>query len=143
MSKYQPLGDHLQAQPVDHVPMTFAEVEAVLGRPLPPSKKYQAWWSNSPSNNPMTRVWLDAGFRTESVDPGREKLVFKRVQRISRDMGSSGVAKAAAPEFAAAPALRLRGNLVERVQAALGGTVTIPPGSDITQPSGEVWDAQR
>ena len=62
MSKYAPLKDFLVAQNVDRVPMSFAEIETVLNLSLPASKQYAAWWSNNPSNNPMTREWLAAGF---------------------------------------------------------------------------------
>ena len=37
---------------------------------LPPTAQAQrAWWSNNASNNVMTRVWLEAGFRTERLKP--------------------------------------------------------------------------
>ena len=53
--------------------MTFAEIEALLGEKLPASKQYPAWWSNNPSNNPMTKEWLAAGFQTESVERRRPR----------------------------------------------------------------------
>jgi len=31
---------------------------------------------------------------------------------------------------------------VERLQRALGGTVTVAPGVDLTEPAGGVWDAE-
>ena len=53
MGKYDPLGAFLKANGTEHVPMTFAEIEKVIGEPLPNSKTYPAWWSNNPSNNVM------------------------------------------------------------------------------------------
>src|SRR4051794_10273214 len=79
MSKYAPLGDFLRKQKGTLVPMTFAEVERVVGTKLPKSRQYPAWWSNNPWNNVMTQIWLDAGFETEQVDVEAEKLVFRRV----------------------------------------------------------------
>lgn len=83
MTKYADLGNFLSSQRTDAVPMTFREIERVTGAPLPRSKKYPAWWSNNTSNNVMTKVWLDAGFRTEQVDIGGERLVFRRVRPAS------------------------------------------------------------
>jgi len=35
--KYQPLADYLAAHPADEVTLTFAQIEAILGAPLPSS----------------------------------------------------------------------------------------------------------
>ena len=52
--------------------MTFGEIEELLGEKLPASKQYPAWWSNNPSNNPMTKEWLAAGFqRNRSTLPAK------------------------------------------------------------------------
>jgi hypothetical protein len=83
MSKYQPLGEFLRGQSHDRVPMTFSEIERVVRIKLPPSKRRREWWSNNPNNNVMTRQWLDAGFKTESVDIAGEKLVFRKLQPVS------------------------------------------------------------
>ena len=80
MGKYEPLGQFLRKQTRDQLPMTFAEIETVLGTTLPPSKQHRAWWSNNPSNNVMTREWLDAGYETEAVDVESGKLVFRRAK---------------------------------------------------------------
>ena len=42
-----------------------------------------------------------------------------------------------------APVQVPKGNILSRVYGLLGGTVTIPPGADVTVPTGEVWDAER
>lgn len=125
MGKYEPLTRFLEARFTAEVPMSFKEIERVLGTPLPPSKQYPAWWSNNPSNNVMTKAWLEAGFQTERVDIGGERLVFRRVKHLH-------------PAGAKA-----RPNLLERIQKRLGGTVTIPEDVDITEPTGEIWDAER
>lgn len=124
MGKYQPLTEFLAQAPGSEAPMTFAQIERVIGHPLPASKKYPAWWSNNPSNNVMTRAWLAAGYQTERVDIAGERLVFRRT------------ATAAKPSA-------LIGSLLERIQARLGGTVTVSSGVDLTAPVGEIWDAER
>src|SRR3954471_8614018 len=79
MSKYHLLGKFLQEQANSEVPMSFAEIEQITGVKLPPKAALQrAWWSNNPSNNVMTKIWLDAGFRTEQVDLHAKKLVLNR-----------------------------------------------------------------
>ncbi|HLZ74233.1 DUF7662 domain-containing protein [Phenylobacterium sp.] len=134
MGKYDPLKTFLLAQAGDAVPMTFVEIERVLGTTLPRSKRYPAWWSNNPSNNMMTDVWLDAGFMTEQVDIAGERLVFRRKPS---DLAASGVAEAA-PAF-----LGGRAGWLGRLRAQMRGTVQVAPGWDLTQPTGEVWDAER
>src|SRR3954453_2089876 len=82
MGKYTRLAEFLQSQRANEVPMTFSEIERVIGGKLPPnSPQYPAWWSNNPSNNVMTKVWLSAGFRTEQVDVRSKRVVFRRVEQ--------------------------------------------------------------
>lgn len=132
MSKYAPLTDFLAKAPGTEVPMTFADIERVTGHVLPASKQYPAWWSNNPSNNVMTKAWLAAGFQTERVDVGQGRLVFRRVRKTSAPALPEGV-----------PPSRQGPGLLERIRARLGGTVTIPAGVDLTNPSGEAWDAEQ
>lgn len=129
MSKYDPLKSFLEGQIGAAVPMTFTEIEGVIGAPLPNSKRYPAWWSNNPWNNPMTQVWLDAGFVSEQVDIEGQKLVFRRAT------AAEGVAETS-------PAFEGPGVLA-RLQAELGGTVRFAPGFDPSQAAEEVWDAER
>ena len=86
MGKYDRLGAHLRAQPGDAVTMSFSEIERVIGAKLPPRAQFhRAWWSNSPSNNVMTKAWLDAGFRSARVDMAGRKLVFERMPEAKRE----------------------------------------------------------
>lgn len=134
MSKYEPLTHFLRANQTSEIPMTFAEIEKIVGFRLPlKSSGHRAWWSNNPSNSVMTKAWLAAGYVTERVDMGSRRLVFRR----------STTAKPA-PNSAAAPMARPKGDpgFLERIRARLGGTVTIAEGVDLTDPTGEVWDAE-
>lgn len=122
MSKYDRLAEHLKARSDACIPMRFADIERLVGGPLPPSaRKHRPWWSNNPANSPMTRAWLEAGYKTESVDMGGEKLVFRRA--------------------AHAHARGRRGDpsrsVFDQIHGALRGTVTFVPGVDLTEP---VWD---
>jgi hypothetical protein len=133
MGKYDRLGAHLRAQDREQVPMTFAEIERIVGTKLPSSQRYQAWWSNNTSNNVMTQVWLDAGYRTEQVDTVAKKLVFRR---IGKPHHGGGMAEA--PRDFAAPEKKAgRHPLI----GSMRGTFTIEPGYDLTSPmfTDEEW----
>jgi hypothetical protein len=125
MGKYTRLGEFLRAQRSKEVPMTFAEIERVIGGKLPPnSPQYPAWWSNNPSNNVMTKVWLSAGFRTEQVDVKSRKVVFRRIEEKSAEMLPPSTTKTGErhPMF-----------------GALKGLIRIPPGVDLTEPADPDW----
>ena len=67
--------------------MAFKEIESIIGCRLPPKASgYPAWWSNNPTNNPMTRAWLDAGYKSESVDTKNRKLIFRQQIEATREI---------------------------------------------------------
>ena len=85
MGKYEPLGAFLRDQHAPEVALTFSQIEKITGVKLPPkAQHHRAWWSNNPSNNVMTRVWLEAGYESARVDINARKLVFRRVGKASR-----------------------------------------------------------
>ncbi|MDO8800248.1 hypothetical protein [Phenylobacterium sp.] len=122
MGKYDPLETFLQGQHGDRVSVKFSEVERVLGFKLPASKQYPAWWSNNPSNNPMTKTWLRAGYMTEQVDTAAERLVFRRTQPLKG--GSAG----ATPRSGGFPGY-----------GAMKGTVRLTRGVDLSAPADPEW----
>ena len=84
MGKYENLGAFLQKQRAREVPLSFREIEKITGVKLPPkAQHHRAWWSNNPSNNVMTKVWLEAGFESAQVDMEARKLVFRRVAKAT------------------------------------------------------------
>ncbi|HEY0282770.1 MAG TPA: hypothetical protein VGC27_09115 [Rhizomicrobium sp.] len=131
MSKYDGLGDHLRKQTFAEIPMTFADIEKVTGTKLPPkAQHHRAWWSNNPSNNVMTKVWLNAGYETAQVDMAARKLLFKRMKKTTPPPG--GMAEGAR-EFK--PAEGGKKPRRSPLFGALKGTFTIAPGWDLTQPA--------
>lgn len=124
MGKYDRLGEFLRSQRTKEVPMTFAEIERVIGDRLPAnSPHYPAWWSNNPTNNVMTKVWLAAGFRTEQVDTKARKVVFRRVEQKAQETAATRSKKSGRhPLF-----------------GALKGLVHIPSGVDLTEPADPDW----
>jgi hypothetical protein len=120
MSRYDGLAAFLKSQHVERIPMTFADIERITNAKLPPSAhKHRPWWSNNPDNSVMTRVWLEAGFKSEQVDMAGQKLVFRRV------VG----AKSAAAPVGEAP------KSIHPAYGALKGMVRIMPGTDLTAPA--------
>ena len=140
MSKYEPLATHLRNAEQDTVPMTFADIEQVIGATLPSSAyKHRAWWSNNPSNSVITHAWLAAGYKTANVDMAGRTLEFRKSAQYGPAPEAGGRAfrdEARAPDDADAGSFSF-------VFGALKGTVTIRPGTDLTAPAETEWDATR
>lgn len=130
MGKYENLGIFLGKQRAYEVPLTFREIEKITGAKLPPkAQHHRAWWSNNPSNNVMTKVWLEAGFESAQVDIAGRKLVFRRVVEASEVAG--GFAEAAKPYATSDGRHPARG--------ALKDVTFVPPGVDLTEPADPEW----
>jgi hypothetical protein len=59
----QKLTAHLQTIEADEVVLTFAQIDAVVGRLPESARKHNAWWANSVEAHAHARGWLDAGFQ--------------------------------------------------------------------------------
>ncbi len=139
--KYQLLEAHLLECRESAVPMTFDEVEEIIGTGLPPSAfKHRSWWSNNPSNSVITHAWLSAGYKSAEVDMTGQKLVFRKSgpDGSLSDTGDAGP-PTVDPEAAGMP----RQSILDRISGALKGTVTVKPGTDLTQPVDVEWEAAR
>lgn len=135
ISKYAPLGEYLRRHPMAEVPMSFAEIERVTGVTLPPkAQNYAAWWSNNPSNNVMTKVWLAAGYKTERVDLGARRLVFRRVHGTA----PTGNAATGSNLPRSQPSTSPRRH---PIFGCMRGTITVAPGVDLTEPADPSWGA--
>ena len=124
MPKYDALGAYLKRQHRDLVPMTFAEVEKIIGAKLPASAhKHRPWWGNNAVNHVNARAWLDAGYESEQVDMPARKLVFRRVGAIRAAGGEqSGDETPFHPAY-----------------GYMQGLVRVMPGTDLTQPADPEW----
>ncbi len=123
MSKYEALPQFLaQVDRAAHR-MSFGEIEGILGFKLPKSAyEHEAWWSNNATGHSHARAWLKFGWRTEAVDLAGRKVTFRR---------STASLLPAAPSQKRDP------------WGCMAGTVTILPGTDLTAPSDDKWNAEE
>src|SRR6266540_2550459 len=128
MGKYTALAAFLQAQKRDEVPMTFVQIERLIGDKLPASHRYRAWWSNNSFNSVMTKAWLDAGFRSEQVDMEGGKLVFRRVRSLTPSSENSSKESSAKG-----------GSKRHTLMGWMKGTVHMWRGVDLTEPADPEW----
>lgn len=79
---YLPLGEYLGGLDSSTEQLTFAQIERILGRPLPPSsRRHRAWWANdSEGTHSHARSWLGKGWLVDSVDLGGT-VRFRRGRR--------------------------------------------------------------
>jgi DNA-binding XRE family transcriptional regulator len=105
-SKYYPLFEYLQQQPDSELlELSFAEVEAVLSQPLPPSAHTtRAWWANGQTTQAYS--WQEAGWLVDDVDFEEKYVVFRparityRVSPVRKAQGWTGEQIKALREFA-------------------------------------------
>jgi hypothetical protein len=77
MGKYDPLRDYLVSRAGDEEPMTFGQLERLVG-PLPDSaREHRAWWGND-SYKSQSIAWQAAGWHVASVDQTSGQVVFAR-----------------------------------------------------------------
>jgi peptidoglycan/xylan/chitin deacetylase (PgdA/CDA1 family) len=137
MAKYEKLGSFLAKQASSEIAVTFAEIERVIGQPLPRSARYPAWWSNHPSNNVMTKIWLDAGFKTAQVDVAGKKLVFRRAGTGMAEAGRPYAAAKAVPEGVSPTTGDKNKSGLPPFYGSMKGLITIAPGVDLTKPAAD------
>ena len=92
--KYEPLKRYLESLfQSGETRLSFAEIERILGFPLPRSAcDHQAWWSNTRAGHSHAAAWLDAGWKTGGLD-----IAARRVSFIKVDNPLGGVAEEHAP----------------------------------------------
>lgn len=82
-TKYLPLDEWFRKQPasVTQLELTFAQVEAILGKPLPNSAtKLQTWWTNfRPKIQSHRTAWLNHGWEVAEFHLEGRWVKFVRV----------------------------------------------------------------
>jgi hypothetical protein len=121
VSKYEALPQFLGRVGGTAHRISFDEIERILGFKLPKSAyKHEAWWSNNATGHSHARSWLKSGWRTESVDLAKRQVTFRS------SLSESGTS------------LKRRDPW-----GCMAGTVKILPGTDLTAPSGDKWNAEE
>lgn len=82
-SSYAPLAEHLAAANDNVETLSFAQLERVLGRPLPASaRRHRAWWSNESSGtHTHAAAWMGAGWVADAIDLDSGVVTFRRGRR--------------------------------------------------------------
>jgi hypothetical protein len=79
-SRYDPLRKYLagRSEPVVH--LSFAEIERIIGGPLPASaRRHRPWWANERSGSHVhASAWMRADRRTANVDLNVGTVDFAR-----------------------------------------------------------------
>ena len=85
MSKYQPLLQCIVKSDKGLITLSFAQIEEILGAPLPPSApRYPAWRGNEDSRTrTQSNAWMDAGYHAESLDLNGPSVSFRNFGKSS------------------------------------------------------------
>lgn len=81
MATYDPLRDYLIRQKLREFVLTFREIEAILGTPLPAYASKPQWWANIKSTEHgrvQREAWRAAGYDAFLIR-GSDKVTFRRV----------------------------------------------------------------
>ena len=66
-------------QPGQDITHTFAELERLIGQPLPPRAWTRAWWANVRGpKHPQANAWLCAGWEVVDADRLARTVTFTR-----------------------------------------------------------------
>src|SRR5688500_828722 len=90
--KYAKLFDHLHRREGADWPTNLAELESLLGFPLPISARvHRPWWANNnKSGRSQSIAGTMAGWKTAAVDLDAETLTFRKAEEIY-DSGNRSV----------------------------------------------------
>jgi hypothetical protein len=78
MSKYEPLSARLAGHAGPEWRASFAEIEEVLGFPLPRGARAgKVWWRNTGAQ-PHQRAWTGAGWEAAEVDQAAGHVTFRK-----------------------------------------------------------------
>lgn len=81
MSKYINLASHLGGLQANKWTVSFAEIEGILGFPLPKSAyEYPAWWANQTGEgHSHCGSWMRMGWRTENLNLSKREVTFIKI----------------------------------------------------------------
>ncbi len=59
----------------------FADIEKILGKPLPPTSVYRFWWANDNVSRSQSKAWLGAGWKVVDIDFATKEAIFQRLKQ--------------------------------------------------------------
>jgi len=62
---------------VSEVRLTVAEIEGLIGQPLPTNARFPSWWRND-EHKMHSRAWLTAGWQVDHMNVDNAEIVFVR-----------------------------------------------------------------
>jgi len=141
MSKYKPLSERLSRHKADRWSASFAELEEVLGFPLPKAARDQnAWWRGG--EKPHHSAWTEPGWRVVDLDRAAQTVVFGREPEAGQPAPAPAAeAKSSiTPEVKTEPATKrvLPTAVVGGAAALLAGGVAVLAGL-LARRKGEPW----
>ncbi len=78
MNKFANLKDYLITSGKNEITLTFDEMEAIIGFPLPESaKKHRAYFANT-TNHSISKAWMEAGYFATDLDIYEQKIIFRQ-----------------------------------------------------------------
>ncbi|THD62292.1 hypothetical protein [Phenylobacterium sp.] len=97
MSKHNPLSARLAGHAGPEWRASFAELEALLGFPLPKAARTgKAWWKNDAAS-PHGRAWAQAGWAAEDIDHAQGLVTFRKAAPLTPMEPSPSAAPADEP----------------------------------------------
>lgn len=80
--KYWPLHEYLRQSGQDPVTLSLAEIEALLGGPLPQSaRENRGWWGNRSKGAVQATAWMGAGYNVKGIDLVQGIITFRKPVR--------------------------------------------------------------
>ena len=59
--------------------LTIAQIEAMIGSPLPGNARFPSWWRND-LHKMHSRAWLTAGWEVDGMDSATGEVTFHRME---------------------------------------------------------------
>jgi hypothetical protein len=120
MSRYQLLTERLAGHPEPEWRASFAEIEEVLGFPLPrAARRGAAWWLDD--GKPHVRAWYGPGWSIGQVDHTGGTVTFRRQVSEPALQGAPG------PVASAKPGRRAKQPLDMRIGAEVASVISRAP----------------
>ncbi len=101
MGVYEPLTRYLASQSGREMPVTFTQLETILGRKLPNSAyKHEEFWTNNPTGHVHAKAWRSAGWKTRNINLTARTVIFVRDRdTVAERLGRADVHRRAGPDL--------------------------------------------